>query len=210
MKEQYNPYISPNEGLYESFDRLMAEREDDVIRVVERRAKDRQRKQKSESLLRWYMKNTETGQDSALSEEELQSLKSTWEDIWELGVVRPEWAQIYKNKTGAFDPNYIGSDLHYYYVEWSKIDYDYLRGFLDKNYMDILLPAVKHPPTLIRKVHWMYLDEYFNKIELETAIDIIYRNRFDGVVLKISAKSSGGKGVSFVDGTSTKEIYVAF
>ena len=187
-------------------DRLLRKREDDIIRVVEVRNEEIERKKRSSGLLRWYLHNTGTDNGAPpLSVQEMDAIQETWKDIWNLGIIDPEWFRMYAYKTGKFDPTYIPSDLHYFYVEWNKIDFDYLRGFLDKNYMDVLLPIVKHPPVLVRKIHGIYLDSDFHKIGLEDAVDLIYENRVEGAVIKISIASCGGSGVSFVDSTSTKE-----
>lgn len=145
------------------------------------------------------------GNTEPLTDEQLAAVKETWKDIWDTGVVKPEWVQLYTNKTGVFDPAYVGSDLHYYYTEWNKIDFDYLRAFLDKNYMDIVLPCIKHPVTLLRKIHGIYLDADFKKISKEDAVNILYENRNPGAVVKISRISCGGAGVQFISEETTRE-----
>ena len=188
------------------FERLLKEREDDVFRVINAKSNEKKRREKSKRLLRWCLNNT--GIDDKvpqLSSKEIESIKDTWSDIWDLGIINTDWNRMYTYKTGKFDPSYVPSDLHFYYVEWNKIDFEYLRAFLDKNYIDIVLPTMKHPPVLIRKIHGFYLDKNFRNIGLDSAVDLIYDNREDGVVVKISIGSFGGSGVSFLDGSSTKD-----
>ena len=188
------------------FERLLKEREDDVFRVINAKSNEKKRREKSAGLLRWYLHNTGTDNGAPqLSSEEIESIKDTWNDIWDLGIIKTDWYKMYAYKTGKFDPSYIPSDIHYYYVEWNKIDFEYHRAFLDKNYIDIVLPTMKHPPVLIRKIHGFYLDKNFRNIGLDSAVDLIYDNREDGVVVKISISSFGGSGVSFLDLSSTKE-----
>lgn len=185
------------------FEFLMKHRAADVIRAVNASSTAIKREQKAKELLKWYLEKA--GEMQPLTDEQLAAVKETWKDIWDTGVVKPEWVQIYTNKTGEFDPTYVGSDLHYYYTEWNKIDFDYLRAFLDKNYMDIVLPCIKHPVTLIRKVHGLYMDADFNKITLEDAINILEENKDPGAVVKISRMSCGGAGVQFIGVNSTRE-----
>lgn len=185
------------------FEFLMKHRAADVIRAVNASSTAIRREQKAKELLKWYLEKA--GEMQPLTDEQLAAVKETWKDIWDTGVVKPEWVQIYTNKTGEFDPTYVGSDLHYYYTEWNKIDFDYLRAFLDKNYMDIVLPCIKHPVTLIRKVHGLYMDADFNKITLEDAINILEENKDPGAVVKISRMSCGGAGVQFIGVNSTRE-----
>lgn len=185
------------------FDFLMKHRGEDVARAINAEATCKQRERRSKEIYDWYM--ARPGNTKPLTDEQLAQVKETWKDIWDTGVVDPGWVQLYTNKTGVFDPAYVGSDLHYYYTEWNKIDFDYLRAFLDKNYMDIVLPCVKHPVTLLRKVHGLYLDADFNKITQEDAVNILYENRNPGAVVKISRMSCGGAGVQFISEDTTRE-----
>lgn len=185
------------------FDILIKNRRDDLIRATQAVSSGSQRFDRGASLRKWYKKNV--GAIKELSDEQLAQVRNAWGDIWDTGLVYPFWAELYTDKTGNFSPDYIGSDIHYYNVEWSMIDYDYLRAFLDKNYMDIILPCVKHPVTLIRKIHGMYLDADFNPITKAQAVDMLYENRDPGVVVKISRISSGGKGVQFIEKDNSKD-----
>lgn len=185
------------------FDTLWKNRREDIERAVSAIKSGEKRSVKSDALKKWFIEMT--GQTKALTAEQLDELKSVWGDIWDTGLVDPLWVQVYSDKTGIYSPEYVGSDIHYYNVEWSRIDYDYLRAFLDKNYMDVVLPCVKHPVTLIRKIHGQYLDVDFNPMSKPQAIDKLYENLDPGIVVKISRSSSGGKGVRFLGKGSTKE-----
>ena len=185
------------------FDTLWKNRREDIERAVSAIKSGEKRRVKSDALKKWFIEMT--GQTKELTAEQLDELKSVWGDIWDTGLVDPLWVQVYSDKTGIYSPEYVGSDIHYYNVEWSRIDYDYLRAFLDKNYMDVVLPCVKHPVTLIRKIHGQYLDVDFNPMSKPQAIDKLYENLDPGIVVKISRSSSGGKGVRFLGKGSTKE-----
>ena len=185
------------------FDTLWKNRREDIERAVSAIKSGEKRIVKSDALKKWFIEMT--GQTKELTAEQLDELKSVWGDIWDTGLVDPLWVQVYSDKTGIYSPEYVGSDIHYYNVEWSRIDYDYLRAFLDKNYMDVVLPCVKHPVTLIRKIHGQYLDVDFNPMSKPQAIDKLYENLDPGIVVKISRSSSGGKGVRFLGKGSTKE-----
>ena len=185
------------------FDTLWKNRREDIERAVSAIKSGEKRSVKSDTLKKWFIEMT--GQTKELTAEQLDELKSVWGDIWDTGLVDPLWVQVYSDKTGIYSPEYVGSDIHYYNVEWSRIDYDYLRAFLDKNYMDVVLPCVKHPVTLIRKIHGQYLDVDFNPMSKPQAIDKLYENLDPGIVVKISRSSSGGKGVRFLGKGSTKE-----
>ena len=185
------------------FDTLWKNRREDIERAVSAIKSGEKRSVKSDALKKWFIEMT--GQTKELTAEQLDELKSVWGDIWDTGLVDPLWVQVYSDKTGIYSPEYVGSDIHYYNVEWSRIDYDYLRAFLDKNYMDVVLPCVKHPVTLIRKIHGQYLDVDFNPMSKPQAVDKLYENLDPGIVVKISRSSSGGKGVRFLGKGSKKE-----
>ena len=185
------------------FDTLWKNRREDIECAVSAIKSGEKRSVKSDALKKWFIEMT--GQTKELTAAQLDELKSVWGDIWDTGLVDPLWVQVYSDKTGIYSPEYVGSDIHYYNVEWSRIDYDYLRAFLDKNYMDVVLPCVKHPVTLIRKIHGQYLDVDFNPMSKPQAVDKLYENLDPGIVVKISRSSSGGKGVRFLGKGSTKE-----
>ncbi len=185
------------------FDTLWKNRREDLVRAVSAIQSGEKRSVKSDALKKWFREMT--GQTAELTEQQMSELKKVWSDVWDTGLVDPLWVQVYSDKTGVYSPEYVGSDIHYYNVEWSKIDHDYLRAFLDKNYMDVLLPCVKHPVTLIRKIHGLYLDANFSPISKQQAVDKLYANLDPGVVVKISRASSGGKGVRFLGADSSKD-----
>lgn len=184
-------------------EKLFYRRKADIIRMVNVMAANERKKERSKILLRWFKRTTNL--QNGLTPEQIEEVKKTWGPLYDAGLIQPDWAAIYTEKTGKFSPEYIGSDLHNYYVEYKKIDFDYLRAFLDKNYMDVVLPCVKHPETFIRKVKNMYLDKDFAKLELDTVVDMMYEQRHKGLVVKISRESSGGKGVTFVDESYSKK-----
>lgn len=185
------------------FNTLCKERHSDLIRAVSAMQSGEKRGSKSTVLRKWFRETT--GETPELSSEQLSDVQDTWKDIWDTGLVDPLWVQVYSGKTGIYSPEYVGSDIHYYNVEWSKIDFDYLRAFLDKNYMDVILPCVKHPTTLIRKINGQYLDVGFNPITKQQAVEKLFENLDPGVVVKISRASSGGKGVRFLGKGSTRD-----
>ncbi len=184
------------------FDTLCKNRREDLLRAAAAIKNGEKRGIKSAALKSWF--KDMTGKTADLTPQQLDDIRETWGDIWDTGLVDPLWVQVYSSKTGVYSPEYVGSDIHYYNVEWDRIDYDYLRAFLDKNYMDVLLPCVKHPVTLIRKIHGSYLDADFLPMTKSEAVDKLYENLDPGIVIKISRASSGGKGVRFFGVGSTK------
>ncbi len=162
------------------FNTLCKERHSDLIRAVSAMQSGEKRGSKSTVLRKWFRETT--GETPELSSEQLSDVQDAWKDIWDTGLVDPLWVQVYSGKTGI-----------------------YSRAFLDKNYMDVILPCVKHPTTLIRKIHGQYLDVGFNPITKQQAVDKLFENLEPGVVVKISRASSGGKRVRFLGKDSTMD-----
>lgn len=106
------------------FNTLCKERHSDLIRAVSAMQSGEKRGSKSTVLRKWFRETT--GETPELSSEQLSDVQDAWKDIWDTGLVDPLWVQVYSGKTGIYSPEYVGSDIHYYNVEWSKIDFDYL------------------------------------------------------------------------------------
>ena len=79
------------------FEFLMKHRAADVIRAVNASSTAIQREQKAKHILDWYINNA--GEMEPLTDDQLAAVKETWKDIWDTGVVKPEWVQIYTNKS---------------------------------------------------------------------------------------------------------------
>lgn len=106
------------------FNTLCKERHSDLIRAVSAMQSGEKRGSKSAVLRKWFRETT--GETPELSSEQLSDVQDAWKNIWGTGLVDPLWVQVYSGKTGIYSPEYVGSDIHYYNVEWSKIDFDYL------------------------------------------------------------------------------------
>lgn len=182
---------------------VVASREIDEARVRSDLAEQNKKNEKIANI--YKLVSEELGRTGVpLTEEELSQLRETWGWLYDDGIVRPEWYSLFKDVTGEFHPDYIGNDLHLYYVEEKLVDKSYIRGLCDKNIMPLLLPWAKHPRTLVRRLNGKYLDENFNRITEKDAVRILMENRFDGAVIKL-CRSSGGKGVTFVSEDTTED-----
>lgn len=149
----------------------------------------------------------ETGADlPPLTEKEMDQFKAVWGELYDRGIANPQWAGLYKAKTGEFNPEYIGHDIHLHIVEKKLVDSTYIRGLCDKNIMPLVLPIGKHPITILRKLSGSYLDRDFHPVDENEAVAILMEHRRVGAVIKL-CRSSGGKGVTFVsEKTGEQEI----
>lgn len=65
----------------------------------------------------------------------------------------------------------------------------------DKNYYDLLFPDIKQPKTVFRQIDGNFLDEKYNIISKEEALNIA--KTFDRIIIKEATLSMGGHGISF-------------
>lgn len=111
------------------------------------------------------------------------------------GKVSPKWGWYYASKNGIEDPRYIPNDLYY-----TKIDQHFNNrklgwGFNDKNYYSRIFAGIKQPETLVRIIGGILLDENYQLITKERALDIICKEK--EAVCKPSLETGSGRGVVF-------------
>lgn len=130
------------------FNTLCKERHSDLIRAVSAMQSGEKRGSKSAVLRKWFRETT--GETPELSSEQLSDVQDAWKNIWGTGLVDPLWVQVYSGKTGIYSPEYVGSDIHYYNVEWSKIDFDYLIAITKQQAVDKLFENLE--PGVVVKI----------------------------------------------------------
>ena len=109
--------------------------------------------------------------------------------------VSPRWAWWYASKNGVVDPRYIPNNLYY-----TKIDQHFNNrklgwGFNDKNYYSRIFAGIKQPETLVRVIGGFFLDEDYQQLTKEKALEIIFNEK--EVVCKPSLETGSGRGVTF-------------
>ena len=146
-----------------------------------------------------------------LTKEQMAEIRNRWDKISFAYPMNTEWQQMYTNKTGIFSKDYIPNELHYYFVEHSMIKYDYLRAFTDKNYLGLLFPEIKQPPTVVHCIQGLFYDERYMPIDLDKAVELMSLNAPNGIVIKPSIHSWGGRNISFfrqeLDAARIKKIF---
>ncbi|MBQ2752741.1 MAG: leucine-rich repeat protein [Firmicutes bacterium] len=184
--------------------------ENDLIRFFATKAKIKKKKDNINMQLGYCIKNFKDDTKD-LTSEQMSQIKSWWDKISFAYPVNAEWHKMYTSKTGVFSPFYIPNELHYYFVEYNLIDYDYLRAFTDKNYLGLLFSDIKQPPTVIRCIKGLYYKDDFTPINLDEAVEIVKENSLSGIVIKPSIHSWGGRNISFIkeelSNTRVKSIF---
>lgn len=186
-------------------DSLIKNDPEEIMRIYRAISPDYTKKKRTENLRNYYFKKSGINKaEDILSKEQIEEIKKRYGVIYDYGLIDPRWNALYTKKTGNFNTEYIGSDLHYFYVENKCIKGDYIKGFCDKNYIELLFPEAKFPKVLLRKVNGTYLDKDFKFIGEAKALDMVEKEKINGLFVKISTGSSGGKGVVYID-NKTKE-----
>ena len=133
-----------------------------------------------------------------LTQEQQKEIRDYWNKIAFAYPVNTEWHRMYTHKTGHFSKDYIPNELHYYFVEYGLIKFDYLRAFTDKNYLGLLFKEIKQPPTVIRCIQGLYYDSNYTPISLKQACDLMCESAPNGIVIKPSIHSWGGRNITFI------------
>jgi len=184
--------------------------EKDLFRFFSTRERIRKKNANIAMQLSYCTKNFD--EDTVpLTGEQMKEIHSRWDKIAFAYPVNTEWQQMYTNKTGKFSKDYIPNELHYYFVEYSMINYDYLRAFTDKNYLGLLFPEIKQPPTVVHCVQGLFYDENYVPIDKDAAANLLSLHAPNGIVIKPSIHSWGGRNISFfkqeLDGAQVKKLF---
>lgn len=190
--------ISPVEMRDEdAFLMLLSTRKDDIVRFV----KDNEKVERDQRLREYYLSSFKKKIKPTINElnaEQLAQIKDLWGKYYTSGLYNPEWNAMYASITGSFDPRFIPQDLHYLFVERTRMDRNYQIAFSDKNYLNLLFPTIKQPHTFVRRINGWFYDSDFLPLTRDEAYKTVRDHLMNGLVAKKSRESSGGKGVVFL------------
>lgn len=186
----------------ESINQFFEEHEADLMRHFTRK-KALQTKQQRIKNQNNYYRRLLSEDDPELTDEQLKELEEFWAPYNFACELDPTWCRLYTNKTGRFDPRYIPNPIHYYFTEYQKINFEYLRAFTDKNYLALIFPFIKHPVTVARRVRGLYYNGDFEPISKEQAVEICMEAKGEGLIIKPSVSSWGGRNISFFSKDTT-------
>lgn len=79
-----------------------------------------------------------------------------------------------------------------------------VKAFSDKNYLDMYLKGANLPNSIVRNIKGTLLDNEYNIITQEQAIDLISQEK--EVIVKPSMDSGGGRSILFIKGKDKNEI----
>ena len=149
----------------------------------------------------YLAKKMKMGDSSTLTPEQINLSKAYWSRYAFAYTNNPRIQESYTNASGIFSPKYMSEGLQWWYMWRFTEDLKYRDSFHDKNYFDLLLPDVKHPTVVIRKIKNAYYDNARNQISLQkaadTCLDFVNNNEAEKIIVKPSA-GGGGYGIKFI------------
>lgn len=136
--------------------------------------------------------------DSPLTPEQQTSLAEYWGRLSNRKYqVDPIYCKFYTERTGWFDPRYIPDDFQYDYLESKTVNFDYVKAFTDKNYVDLILSGAKMPEAVVRCVNGAYLDKDFKAISKDEALALLEVSKPLGLIKRASVGNSANQILKF-------------
>lgn len=112
--------------------------------------------------------------------------------------------KYYIDRTGSFDVRFVPDDLFVMYIDGYLNNRAIEPGIADKNYFDLYLKGFKMPKTYIHLINGIFEDDNYNIVTKDRAVEILAHK--SNITVKPSMASYGGKGLTFLDNPSKKEI----
>lgn len=141
-----------------------------------------------------------------LSDEQIKKINDYWKKYTNDFDIA--YHKYYIDRTGKFDERFIPDDLFVGYIDGYLNNRAIEPGVADKNYFDLYLKGFKLPKTYVHLINGVLEDENYNIITKEEAIDIL--SKADGITIKPSMASYGGKGVKFLNKPTKDELIEFF
>lgn len=119
-------------------------------------------------------------------------------DYWSPYFIRNDYFSFYNTlnpSSAGFDVRYMPGDLYYCYVDAWYNNSNTAKTLNDKNYYNMLFADVNQPKTIARRINNIFLDKDYKPIAFDNIVDAVIAAK--GVILKVSAHSSGGHGCFF-------------
>jgi|GEM_PF-189964 len=183
-----------------------------LYRILEARVKNKEEERliqiEDEDRIRPFVRED----DRELTEGERRKFHAFW-DKYEF-MYKPEelTCKTYTNRTGIFDPRYIPFGFYTKTLRSLFHIEEYNNTFKNKNYVEKLLPNLRHSKALVRRIQNCFLDGEYKQITIEEAVSICreYFKKENEFVIK---PLIGGEGsaVQFISSdVSDRELYKLF
>jgi hypothetical protein len=124
---------------------------------------------------------------------EVKAFKAKWRPL--SAHIPAVYNRMYSHYSGVKSIDYVPDSLFYTHIEPMLNNLEYSRSFADKNMYGRLLDKSVLSLGVLRKIHGAYLDhDYQNVSDVDGFISNL-AERFDGIMLKPSIDSQGGRSV---------------
>ncbi|MGI6594798.1 MAG: sugar-transfer associated ATP-grasp domain-containing protein [Christensenellales bacterium] len=149
----------------------------------------------------YLAKKMQMGDGSTLSSAQLKQVNEYWARYAFAYKNNPRIQESYTVSSEIFSPKYMSEGLQWWFMWRFTEDLKYRDSFHDKNYFDLILPRVKHPTPIIRKIKKSYYSADRKLITLDKAAQSCYDfaniNTAGKIIVKPSA-GGGGYGIQFI------------
>lgn len=132
-----------------------------------------------------------------ISKDQVSALEAFWR---ELGL-RPatKWHVAYGFPESELDPRWIPEDLFYTWVEPRLNRLDLAQAYSDKNAYDRLLPDLRTPEAVLRRISGRYYRADYDPLDAAQAVESVAACKGEGLIIKPSLYSGGGKQIGVID-----------
>lgn len=156
----------------------------------------------SKESYRYEVKKHLLNKGDILTKEQKKQIKKYWTRFtkdFDIG-----FHKYYINRTGNFDVRFIPDDLFAGYIDRYLNNREIECGIADKNYFDMYLKGFKLPRTYVHYINGQFLDDNYNLINIQDAINILMK--YNSFIVKPSMTSYGGKNVEFFENYNYDQI----
>lgn len=129
-------------------------------------------------------------------------------NFWKGINVDLDWFKVYQAyHNNEFDCRYIPDDVYYAYVMMYYNRPLKAKYIDDKNLYDLLFHDVRRPKTIIRKMSKGYLNELYQTISEQQALECC-KNKL--IIVKKSIETADGAGITLCDRFTEEQLKVVF
>jgi len=159
--------------------------------------------------LRQDIKKFHTG-GTKLTAEEMRQARAYWSKYTK--HFTPMWHAFFKEKYGKFDVRFVPEDLMFTDIEGALNDWSSAHGLDNKNNYELYFPMIKHPTSVVHKMHGNWRNDDYHPISEEEAISICLAE--EDLIFKYALESGKGGGIRFwrrSDGDAKlRELFASF
>lgn len=140
--------------------------------------------------------------DNQLTKEQKKEIRDYWKK--HIRFINYKNFNFYMNHSKVFSPKYISNEIFARYIEDYFNNLKMAPAFGDKNYFDLYLKGFKMPKTYIHCINGVFLNENYEIIDKQTAIEILMK--YHSFVMKSTISTSMGEGVKIIDNITKEKL----